>query len=89
MTKFTVTVSIDGMRLNAAQNYATAHRTLETLFEEMNGAYSHLTDEVKDAMNDLGISIQNLFYIHLPEVKDFSDLTDEVDETFPEAFDLD
>ena len=89
MATHNVTASIDGMRRNAGQNYNEAHRALETLFTEMDGAYSHLTDEVKDAMNDLSSSISSFFYVHMPEVKDFSDLTDEVDETFPEDFDLD
>lgn len=89
MATSTVYASIDGMRRNAAHNYAETHRALEILLKEMDGAYSHLTDEVKDAMNDLSSSISSFFYVHMPEVKDFSDLTDEVDETFPEAFDLD
>lgn len=89
MATNTITVSIDGMRRNAAQNYVNAHRTLKTLFEEMDGAYSYLTDEVKDAMNDLSSSISSLFYIHMPEVSHFSDLTDEADKIFPEPFDLD
>ncbi|WP_026364557.1 hypothetical protein ACQ0P8_05730 [Halodesulfovibrio aestuarii] len=89
MATNTITVSIDAMRRNTAQNYLNAHRTLETLFEKMDGAYSYLTDKVKEAMNDLNSSISSLFYIHISEVSHFSDLTDEVDKIFPETFDLD